>query len=54
MNGRLVALLAGIADQPRTGAREAIALLHGLGIETVMATGDVAAVARQIARQVGV
>jgi len=48
-----LALLA-IADQPRAGAREAIALLHRIGIETVMATGDVVAVARQIARQVGI
>ena len=53
VDGHPVALLA-VADQPRAGAREAIALLHGLGIETVMATGDVAAVARQIARQVGI
>jgi Cu+-exporting ATPase len=36
------------------GAREAIALLHRLGIETVMATGDLAAVAQHIARQVGI
>ncbi|MEF8726979.1 MAG: heavy metal translocating P-type ATPase [Accumulibacter sp.] len=53
VDGHALALLA-IADQPRAGAREAIERLHRLGIETVMATGDVAAVARQIARQVGI
>ena len=52
-NGRVVALFA-IADQPRQGARDAIALLHRMGIETVMATGDVDAAARHIARQVGI
>ena len=51
--GRVVALFA-IADQPRQGAREAIALLHRMGIETIMATGDVDAAARHIARQVGI
>ncbi|MBP6708662.1 MAG: HAD-IC family P-type ATPase, partial [Candidatus Accumulibacter sp.] len=39
---------------PRQGAREAIAPIHRLGIETVMATGDLAAVAQHIARQVGI
>lgn len=52
-DGRLVVLFA-IADQPRQGAREAIALLHQMGIETVMATGDVDAAARHIAHQVGI
>ena len=52
-DGRVVALFA-IADQPREGAREAIDLLHRLGIRTVMATGDVEAAARHIARQVGI
>ena len=48
-----VALFA-VADQPRAGAREAIELLHRLGIETVMATGDVEATARFIAAEVGI
>jgi P-type Cu+ transporter len=48
-----VALFA-IADRPRPGAREAIALLHALGIETVMATGDLEAAAQHIAAQVGI
>ncbi|TXT27508.1 MAG: Cu2+-exporting ATPase [Rhodocyclaceae bacterium] len=43
-----------IADQPRAGAREAIALLHRLGLKTVMATGDVDAVARHVAQLVGI
>lgn len=48
-----VALLA-IADAPREGAREAIALLHRIGMRTIMATGDVEAAARQVAREVGI
>jgi Cu+-exporting ATPase len=48
-----VALIA-IADRARPGAREAIALLHRLGLTTVMATGDVPAVAQHIAREVGI
>ena len=53
LNGRCVALFA-IADRPRPGAHEAIALLHRLGLKTVMATGDVEPTARHIARQVGI
>ncbi|MDO8932334.1 MAG: heavy metal translocating P-type ATPase [Rhodocyclaceae bacterium] len=51
--GMCVALFA-IADRPRAGAREAIALLHRLGLVTIMATGDVAAAANHIAREVGI
>jgi Cu+-exporting ATPase len=50
---RCVALFA-IADRARPGAREAIALLHRLGMKTVMATGDVEAAARHVAREVGI
>jgi Cu+-exporting ATPase len=53
IDGEVAALLA-IADAPRSGAKEAIALLHRLGLKTVMATGDVDAVARYIAREVGI
>ncbi|MDP3537826.1 MAG: heavy metal translocating P-type ATPase [Azonexus sp.] len=53
VDGRPMAIFA-IADQPRPGAREAIALLHRLGLKTVMATGDVEAVARHVAREVGI
>ena len=48
------AAIFAIADQPRPGAREASALLHRLGLKTVMATGDVDAVARHVAREVGI
>jgi len=53
VDGYPVAIFA-IADQPRAGAREAIALLHRLGLKTVMATGDVEAVARHVAQLVGI
>ena len=53
VDGKSAAIFA-IADQPRPGAREAIALLHRLGLKTVMATGDVEAVARHVAREVGI
>ncbi len=53
VGSRCAALIA-IADRARPGAREAIALLHRLGLTTVMATGDVPAVAQHIARQVGI
>ena len=50
---RCVALFA-IADAPREGAREAIALLHRLGLKTIMCTGDVEAAARHVAHEVGI
>lgn len=53
VDGHAVALFA-IADQARPGARQAIALLHRLGLKTVMATGDLEAVARHVAREVGI
>ncbi len=53
IDGACVALFA-IADQARAGAKQAIALLHRLGLQTVMATGDVEAVANHIAREVGI
>jgi len=48
------AAVFGIADQPREHAAEAIARLHRLGIETVMATGDTEKTALFIARRVGI
>jgi Cu+-exporting ATPase len=48
-----VALFA-IADAPREGAREAIALLHRLGLKTIMCTGDVEAAACHVAHEVGI
>ena len=53
VDGQAVAIFA-IADQARQGAQEAIALLHRLGLKTVMATGDVEAVARHVAQLVGI
>lgn len=53
VNGEINAIFA-IADRPRAGAKEAIALLHRLGIKTLMATGDVDAVARYVAAEVGI
>jgi len=53
VDGQSAAIFA-IADQPRPGAREAIALLHRLGLKTVMATGDLDAVANHVAREVGI
>src|SRR5690606_7618475 len=53
LDQQCIALFA-IADAPRTGAREAIALLHRLGLKTVMCTGDVEAAARHVAREVGI
>jgi Cu+-exporting ATPase len=53
IDGVCVALFA-VSDQARAGAKEAIALLHRLGLQTVMATGDVEAVANHVARQVGI
>jgi Cd2+/Zn2+-exporting ATPase/Cu+-exporting ATPase len=43
-----------IADSVRPEAREAIAAIHGMGIETVLLTGDAKAVAAVVARQLGI
>jgi Cu+-exporting ATPase len=53
IDGAVAALFA-VSDRPREGAKEAIALLHRLGLKTVMATGDVEAAANYIAREVGI
>ncbi len=53
LDGKPAALI-GIADRPRPNARTAIERLHRMGIRTLMVTGDVAAAARFIARQVGI
>ncbi len=50
---RVVAVL-GVADTPRTEARAALAALHASGLKLVMLTGDREAVARHIAREVGI
>jgi Cu+-exporting ATPase len=53
LDDRCVALFA-IADAPREGARAAIALLHKLGLKTIMCTGDVEAAAHHVAHEVGI
>ncbi len=52
--GRLVyAGLIALSDPPRPDARELIAELRSLGVETVMVTGDAAPTAAVVARAVG-
>ena len=53
IDGKLAAVFA-IADRPRATTADAIRRLHRLGVKTVMATGDVEAAARHIAREVGI
>lgn len=43
-----------ISDRPRMGARETVQRLKDLGINTVMLTGDSAAVAQRVGRDLGV
>lgn len=50
---RLAGLIA-LADPPRADSAALIAQLGDLGIRSVMLTGDDAAVARQVAREVGI
>lgn len=50
---QVLALFA-VADTVRTSSRNAIAELHGLGIETLMLTGDNVHTAEAIGRQVGI
>ncbi|MFA9479915.1 heavy metal translocating P-type ATPase [Phycisphaerales bacterium AB-hyl4] len=46
--------LIALADQPREGAREAVAALHKLGLRTVMLSGDNRATAEAIAKQLDI
>lgn len=46
--------LFGISDPTRPGAREAIERLHHMGLRTLMVTGDVEAVAKCVAGEVGI
>jgi Cd2+/Zn2+-exporting ATPase/Cu+-exporting ATPase len=43
-----------IADRVRPEARQAIATIHGMGIKTVLLTGDAKAVADVVARELGI
>jgi Cd2+/Zn2+-exporting ATPase/Cu+-exporting ATPase len=43
-----------IADRVRPEARQAIATIHGMGIKTVLLTGDAKAVAAVVARELGI
>jgi len=53
IDGEEAAIFA-IADKPRPEAAAAIARLNGLGIKTMMVTGDTAKTANYIATQVGI
>ncbi|MBL8111638.1 MAG: cation-transporting P-type ATPase [Acidobacteria bacterium] len=46
--------LAGLTDPLRKGVREAIEILHGAGVRTVMVTGDQKATALSIARELSI
>ncbi|MFO0875652.1 MAG: heavy metal translocating P-type ATPase [Phycisphaerales bacterium] len=50
---RVIAVLA-VADEPRVTSIEAVRLLHGLGVRTVMLSGDNQTTASSIARAVGI
>ncbi len=53
IDGRLAAVL-GVADPIKPGTPEAIAALHRLGLKVAMITGDNAATANAIARELGI
>jgi Cu+-exporting ATPase len=50
---RLIGLLS-FRDQPRRGAADAVARLHGLGLRTVMISGDNAGAANTVAKALGI
>jgi len=53
VNGEAVALF-GIADQPRSNAKNAIARLRKMGVTPLMVTGDTEQTALYVAQQVGI
>ena len=53
IDGQVAGIIA-VADTVKAGARDAIAELHGMGLDVVMLTGDNQRTAEAIARQVGV
>ena len=46
--------LLGVEDAPRPEAAEAVQMLHTMGVETAMLSGDVSSVAESVAARVGV
>ena len=53
LDGKASAVIA-IADAPRDSAAEAVRALTGLGVNTVMLSGDSRATAERVARQLGI
>jgi Cu+-exporting ATPase len=53
VGGRLIALLA-VADPPKETSRAAVAALQGLGLKTIMLTGDNRRTAKTVAAAVGI
>ena len=53
VNGKEAAVF-GIADKPKADAKQAIAKLHQMGIETLMVTGDTEKTAHYVAGKVGI
>jgi heavy metal translocating P-type ATPase len=51
--GALLGAIA-IADQVRPEARRAVAMIHAMGIKTVLLTGDALPVAQAVSRQLGI
>jgi Cu+-exporting ATPase len=52
-DGRVRGLVV-VADTVAPGAAEAVRRLHGLGLDTMLLTGDAAGVAQQVATEVGI
>jgi P-type Cu+ transporter len=52
-NGALIGVV-GVADAPKPGARDAVASLERMGLTVDMVTGDTAATAAAVARDVGI
>ena len=53
MDGKPLAILA-LADVPRSAAKEAIAELRGMGLRTLLVSGDTRRTADAVARQLGI
>lgn len=54
MEGNRALAVFAVADAIRPESREAIQRLHGMGIESVMITGDTEAVANAVAKELGI